>query len=177
MPIIETGTPAAPPPGMGCARPLNCSDVYGELVIDGWSLHTGAWCAWDLSPLFESPLAKGENIDVPQIDGRVPRAWRDDETTVTLPMMFSGAVTMAGLAWDDPAGGLLRNLRDAEGRWVRPIRTGTPTLAATLTVPEPDGTDLVLSAAVQPTGLAWQLLPNGYARAALTLTIPSGRFA
>lgn len=176
MPIIEEGTAAVPVPGI-CARPLDCSEVYGELTIDGWSLHTGAWCAWDLSPLFESPLAKGENIDVPQVNGRVARAWRDDETTVTLPMMFSGAVTNAGLVWDDPAGGLLRNLREAEGRWVRPIRTGTPTLAATLTVPEADGTDLVLSADVQPSRLAWQLLPNGYARAALTVTIPAGRFA
>lgn len=177
MPIIQTGTTPAPPAGMACPNPLDCSIVYGELAINGWSLHNGAWCAWDLSALFESANVKGENVDVPQIDGRVARAGRDDETVYSLPMMFSGAVTHAGLAWDHPPGGLLRNLRDAEGRWVRPIRSGTPSLPATLTVPEPDGYDLVLTAAVQPTRLAWQLLPNSYARAVLTLTVPAGRFA
>ena len=151
-----------------CPVPVDCSDTYGELTIDGWSLHTGAWCAHDLSPLFEGADHRGDNILVETEPGQQPRPLVDDQTDYRLRMMFSGAVDREGNAHTEGAAGLAANRRAFTNRLIRPIREGTATLPATLVEPGP----VTYTANVQPLRLDWTLLPGGYARAVLRLRIP-----
>ena len=158
-----------------CPLPVDCSDTYGELTIDGWSLHTGAWCAHDLSPLFESADHRGENVLVETLPGQQARSLVDDQTDYRLRMMFSGAVDRTGTAHPEGAAGLAANRRAFTNRLIRPIREGTATLPASLVEPDPAG-PVTYTADVQPLRLDWTLLPGGYARAVLRLRIPAGAF-
>jgi hypothetical protein len=160
-----------------CALPLDCSDTYGELVIDGWSLHTRAWCTWNLEALFASAAHRGDNPLIEQYDGRPPRPLVCEQTDHSLPMMISGAVDRTDTAYANHAGGLLANIAALEQHLVEPIRTGTASLSASLFLPDPyDGPDLEWVAEVQPLRIIPTLLPNAYARAVLELRIPSCRF-
>jgi hypothetical protein len=164
-----------PAPDWLCPLPLNCSDTYGELVIDGESLHRGGWCAFDLSSLYDSPEFRGENVLVERLAGRVARPVVTDETDYSLPFMFSGAVDPDGDRYVRPAGGLLANRAAFLAAFVDPVRAGSASLPATLTLPDPhDGDDhLVFVLEVQPLRLVdWQLLPGAYATASLLLRIP-----
>ena len=162
-----------------CAHPLDCSTSYGELTIDGWSLHTGAWCVPDLSPIYESPEFRGDNVLVETEHGRVARPIVTDETDYALRMMFSGAVDRSGTGWTNHAGGVLANRRAFVDHYIAPIRNGTAALPATLVVPDPDTVDgtLTFEFDVQPLRLTWNLLPGGYARAVLRLRVPVPDFA
>lgn len=161
-----------------CARPINCTETYGELSIAGWSLHTGAWCAWDLSPLYSSPEFRLENVLVESDDGRVARPALTDETDYSLNMVFSGAESRLGAAYTHHPGGLLANLRAFEAQLVTPIRTGTASLSAELAVPDPSdaGATITFTFDCQPLRLLWTLLPDAYARAVLELRVPVPEF-
>lgn len=161
-----------------CAQPLSCSTEYGELTIAGWSLHTGAWCAFNLSPLYESPAIRHENVLVETQAGRSARSGLTDETDYSLRMVFSGAETRLGVAYQDHPGGLMANLRALQAQLVTPIRSGTAALAAELAAPDPDdpaGT-ITFEFDCQPLRLTWTLLPNAYARAVLELRVPVPEF-
>jgi len=159
-----------------CALPLDCNDVYGALTIRGWSLHTGAWCAYDLSPVFSSPAFRGENIKVESYPGRQPLVLVDDESEISLQMMFSGAEDRLGVASAASNAGLMTNLRAFREHIIDEVRNGAvATVASTLVVPE-DGGDVTYAADVQPITLDWTLLPGGYARAVLGLRVPGGRW-
>ena len=151
-----------------CPLPIDCTDTYGTLTIDGWSMHTGAWCAHDLSTLYEGAEMRGENVLVESEPGRAARPGLDDETDYSLPMMFSGAVDREGTAHTEGAAGLMLNRQSFRARLIEPIRNGTASLPATLDVPGQGE----LTADVQPIRLDWTLLPGGYARAVLLLRIP-----
>lgn len=155
-----------------CPRPLACSTDYGTLTIDGWSLHTPAWCAWDLSELLSSPAHKGGNVPVERLAGFRARPQLPAETTYSVPLMFSGATDRTGTPHADGSAGLLTNRWALEEHLVTPIRNGTATLAATLTVPGVG----VLTADVQPLRLGFELQPGGYARGVLVLQVPTGGF-
>ena len=158
-----------------CPAPLNCSETYGELVIDAVTLHGPAWCAWDLSPLYDSPEFRDDNILVERLPGRVARPTVIDETDYSLRLMFSGYSNQSGsTVWTDAAGGLLANRRTFVEQYIDPIQTGDADLPATLTVPDgAGGADLVYVFACQPLRLSgFTLLPEGYARAVLELRLP-----
>lgn len=161
-----------------CARPVDCTETYGELTIAGWSLHTGAWCAWDLSPLYSSPEFRLDNVLVETLPGRVARPGLTDETDYSLNLVFSGAVSRTGTPYAHHPGGLLANLRALEAQLVTPIRSGTAALAAELAVPDPDDAEetVVFEFDCQPLRLEWTLLPNAYARAVLELRVPVPEF-
>jgi hypothetical protein len=163
-----------PAPDWFCPVPLDCSDTYGTLAIDGETLHRGAWCAHDLSSLYDSPEFRGGNVLVESEEGRVARPIVTDETDYSLPMMFSGAVDPDDSPYLYVAGGLLANREAFTAAYVTPIRSGTADLPATLSIPDPvDGTPTVWTFDVQPLMLTdWQLLPNAYATATLLLRIP-----
>lgn len=156
-----------------CPRPLDCSQTYGTLTVAGWSLHTPAWCAHDLSPLLASSEVRGPNVPVETQPGQQPRPVVAHETDVSLRMLFSGAVDEAGGAYPNPAGGLDTNRRRFTAALISPIRSGTAALTATLTLPD-DGIagPQVYQFPVQPLRLEWELLPNGYARAVLQTRLP-----
>ena len=163
-----------------CPLPLDCSDTYGRLTINAASLHTPAWCAFDLSSLYDSPEFRGESVLVERLNGRQARPILSDETVYSLPMKFSGATNSAGISYSSPAGGLLANQRAFTSTSITPIRTGTSTLAATLQVPNPADPEGMLSFtfAAQPLRLfGWTLLPNAYARTVLELRVPVPTFA
>lgn len=157
-----------------CPSPLDCSETYGRLTIDDWSLHTGAWCAFDLSTLTDSPAVRGENVLVETLNGRVARSGRPDEAEVDLPVMFSGAVDRTGAPYDVPAGGLLANIVAFVGRFIRPILDDTAALTAVLALPSPTTPETTVDYTfdVQPIRLEKELLPGGYARGVLTVRIP-----
>lgn len=162
-------------PDWFCPLPLNCGDTYGELTIDGLSLHGPAWCAWDLSPLYDSPEFRGDNILVERLDGKVARPVVTDETDYSLRLMFSGYSDQAGVPWGAPAGGVLANRQAFHDTYVAPIRSGTASLPATLEIPDPDDPNATITYLfdVQPLKLSgWTLLPNAYARGVLELRVP-----
>lgn len=162
-------------PDWFCPLPLNCSEVYGRLTIATESLHRGAWCAFNLSPLYDSPEFRGDNVLVETEEGRAARPMLTDETDYSLRMMFSGAVKANGDPWAAPAGGILANRRQFHDWYIDPIRSGTASLAATLAVPDPDDPEELLTYEfdVQPLRLSgWTLLPNAYARATLEIRVP-----
>lgn len=165
-----------PAPDWFCPLPLNCGDVYGSLSIGGETLHGPAWCAHDLSPLYDSPeFRDGPNVLVERLPGRVARPVVTDETDYSLALMFSGYSDQAGTPWTVPEGGLLANRRAFEADFITPIRTGTASLAATLEIPDPSDPMVSLTWVfdVQPLKLSgWTFLPNAYARAVLELRIP-----
>jgi len=159
-----------------CPLPLDCSEVYGELTIDDWSLHGPAWCAHDLSPLYESPELRGENVLVESLAGRIARPMLTDETEYALRMMFSGATDRTGTPYVNAPGGLHANRRAFTERLIDPIRNGTASLAAELVIPDENGDPITLLFDVQPLRLEWRLLPNAYARAVLELRVPVPEF-
>ena len=161
-----------------CPLPLDCSEAYGRLSIDGWTLHNGAWCAWDLGELHDSPATDGTNWYVEDRDGNIPQAVVLAETTYSIPVAFSGAVDRLGVAWANPAGGLFANRRAFEAHYIAPLRNGTASLPAVLQIPDPDtdGAWIDVAVDVQPTRLTWQLHPGGYARGVLTLVVPEQAF-
>ena len=167
-------------PDWWCPLPLNCSETYGELEIDGDSLHGPAWCAHNLSPLYDSPDFRDDNPLVETQPGRVARPTIVDQTDYSLRLMFSGATDQAGTPHDDPAGGLLANRRLFVATFIDPIQSGAAVdLPATLTVPDAaGGADIVFAFACQPLKLSgFTLLEGGYARAVLELRIPVPEFA
>ena len=162
-------------PDWFCPLPLDCSETYGRLSIDEETLHRGAWCAFNLSPLYDSSEFRGDNVLVERLEGRVARPIVTDETDYTLRLMFSGAVKPDGTPWAAPAGGILANRRAFHDTYLDPIRSGTASLPATLEVPDPDDPNevLVYEFDVQPLRLTgWTLLPNAYARANLDIRVP-----
>lgn len=161
-----------------CPLPLRWSDTYGQLTIGGWPLNGPAWCCTDLSPLRDSLDIRLTNVLVPGVAGRVPRSGLDDETDVSLRMVFSGACDQEGVPHADGRGGLLANRRTFEARYVHPIRTGAASLTGVLTDPAPDGGTVTSTSPVQPLGLLdWQTRPGGYAVGVLELRIPRGGFS
>lgn len=92
------------------AEILDCPPCGAELTLAGWSQHTGAWCAVDLSELLSGPETRGDSILVERLDGRVPRDRKLDETEYVLPYVFSGAVDRLGTPYANADEGRASNL-------------------------------------------------------------------
>jgi hypothetical protein len=147
------------------------SDGVGTLTIDGTSLNCPAWGIPDLSALWGLvPPQRGKNVVIPGTPGQLPMPRRDDEAVVTLVMLISGTVDSAGTATADENVGLITNIGLLEAAFVAPTPPAA-TLPATLTVAA-----LSLAADVQVTGFKVAIVTGGFAKAALELTIPAGRF-
>lgn len=83
------------------AGPFACDTCYGELAIDGVSMHTSAWCLPDLSPLWSSFELRGQNRVIPGRRGRKPYPRRVDETRLSLPMLVTGYCDAAGTPYSE----------------------------------------------------------------------------
>ena len=162
-----------------CPLPLNCSETYGELTIDGVSLHGPAWCAHDLSPLYDSPDFRDDNPLVETQPGRVARPTIVDQTDYSLRLMFSGATEPDGTPHANPAGGLLANRLLFVETFIDPIQSGAEdSLTSELEFPLPSGVIATYQFESQPLKLSgFTLLEGGYARAVLELRIPVPEFA
>lgn len=157
-----------------CPQPLNCTETYGTLTVAGVPLQGPAWCAFDLSPLYDSPDFREDNPLVETQPGRVARPTIADQTDYSLRVMFSGATDQDGNPWNDPAGGLLYNRLLFIETFIKPIQTGvTSSLTSELDFPLPSGSIATYQFESQPLKLdGYTLLPGAYARAVLEFRIP-----
>lgn len=158
-----------------CPLPLDCSTAYGELTIDGWTLHGPAWCVTSLSDLRNSPSIRLDNIEVEDQPGTIAKSGLDDAEDYSLPIVFSGAVDRTGTEYANPAGGLFANRQALHDRLIAPIRNGTADLPAVLDLPDPDDSEATIGYVgdVQPIMLRnWQERPGGYAVAILVVRVP-----
>ena len=158
-----------------CPLPLACSTAYGELTVDGWSLHGPAWCVTNLSDLRNSPSIRLENVEIEDQPGAIPKPGLDDVEDYSFPIVFSGAVDRTGTPYANPAGGLFANRDALHARLVAPIRSGTSDLPAMLELPDPDDVNGTITylGDVQPLQLRnWQERPGGYAVATLVVRVP-----
>lgn len=142
---------------------LDCPPCGAELTLAGWSMHTGAWCAVDLSGLLSGLEVRGEGVLVERQDGQVPKRRRFDSTDYSLPMVFSGAVDRDGDPHTDADEGLAVNRRAFRGQVVT-----AQVIEAQLAYP--DGYVEVADAIA--TRLEWEVKPGALALATLQLTIP-----
>lgn len=156
---------------LNCPLPLDCSESYGTLVIATVPLQGPAWCAPDLSPLLESPAFRGENPTIERLAGRSARPIIDDETEYSIRLVFSGATDQAGVPHASGPAGLLENRRVFEDTYIRPIREGSATLAAELTVPD-GGEGDTYEFGIQPLRLTFELQPRSYALGVLRVRVP-----
>lgn len=152
------------------ASALTCRTTFGELVISGWTMHAGSWCALDLSELLEPADVRGESVLVPRLHGRSPRPLKRDEREASVPFLFSGAVDRDGVEYEDHFSGLDTNRREFVDQVVAPLETGDGTRPLTVTLP--DAT--VLEADATVLGLSWEHVPLAYARAVLSVRLPDG---
>lgn len=89
----------------GAAGPLNCEPCFGELTINGVSMHTSAWCLTDLSDLWGSYELRGSNKVIPGVRGRRAYKRRVDETRYSLPMLITGYCDADGTPYGLTGGG------------------------------------------------------------------------
>lgn len=142
---------------------LDCPPCGAELTLAGWSQHTGAWCAVDLSELLSGPETRGSSVLVERQAGRVPRARLFDETEYALPYVFSGAVDRTGTAYSAADEGRAANLLAFRAQVV----TGQVIAGS---MEWDDGT--VQSGSCIAERMEVELQPGGLALASLRLVIP-----
>ena len=149
---------------------LECPPCGAELELAGWSQHTGAWCVVDLSELLSGYDTRGDSVLVETRPGREGRDRLFDETTYSLPYVFSGAVDRHGDphldANDDPLtveAGRSRNLLAFREQVVT-----AKLIDGQLT--HEDGTTYAGGCIAEH--LRWEVKPGGLALATLRLVIP-----
>ena len=154
-----------------CATPLIPDIRYGELSVDGNSLHKPWWNITDLSELFSSGSSRGSNPLVETLAGRPAAPILEDQIECSFPLVFSGALDPNGDPYTNPFEGLHRNRHLLHAAIIEPFSTGTAaTLDATLSLP---GLATPLPFQIQTIEFfGWTFLPKGLARTVLRAIIP-----
>ena len=143
---------------------LDCPPCGATLELAGWSQHTGAWCAVDLSALLSGADTRGDSVLVERLDGQVGRDRLFDETTYSLPYVFSGAVDRLGDPYGDADEGRAANLLAFRGQVVT-----AKLIDGELTYDD----DTVFAGECIAEHLAVEVKPGGLALASLRLVIPT----
>lgn len=144
----------------------------GRLTIDGVVMHCPAFAVVDVTPLWESPKQRGEDLLIPGRPGQLPNVRRVDATPVTLRMVIDGRVQRSGAVWTcGEREGLRRNVLWLRQHIADPTNTGDGTRALTLTTPDQSST-LTGSATIE--GLRVGTKAGPIWRATLELTLPTG---
>ncbi len=149
----------------------------GTLTINSVSLHTPAWCALDLRPLYAPTTYRTGNVIIPGAHGRRPYAYWIDEATHDVQMFVTGLVDISGNPNANPYIGYETNIKYLKDHLLIPPTAPTATFSATITIPS-GGTSY--TAAVQVVGFDYQqfdLNARFFQKAVLTVKIPAGRFA
>lgn len=163
---------------------LHCPDCMGTAVITAGatnggstSLHTEAWCAYDLSTLWATPGRREGNLVRPRFPGRRPKTPVDDQREDTIPMVFGGTHSRAGdpytQAGRESGAGLEANLD-----WFTDNVVAIPTSGAsgggtrTLTLTKPSGE--IVSGPVQVGPMQVGFGPGRLAFVTLRLVLPDG---
>jgi len=158
-------------PGSAEFAELTCAECGGILKVDTVSWHTGAWCLTDISPLLDSGLVRGGDLDVPFADGSTPLRRRPTSTPVRLTVWFGGLEDENGNAHANPKAGLFVNMERFETLFVDPPGTTAGTRTAELTLD--NGT--VLSGPFHVERMVPQLRPGTLAQAIVFCSVPSGK--
>lgn len=152
--------------------------VYGTLTINSVSMHTAAWVVNDVRPLYLPNAYRFGSVIIPGASGRRPYPYRVDEAVHVLPMWITGVYDRTGAAHSNKYTGLQTNLEYLRANILTPPAAPTATLSASLLMPDAS----TRTADVQVLGVetrgtrASQEHPEIFL-AALTLVVPSGRFA
>ena len=86
------------------------TQIDGSLTINGVLMHNAAFAVVDVTPLWDGPSWRGEDLLVPGVQGRRPRPRRRDYTEKSLRMVIDGQFTPAGDTHGSERGGLRSNL-------------------------------------------------------------------
>lgn len=149
---------------------IDCDLSFGWLTIDGHSLHTPAWCAYDLSPLWGTPEVRGGNRLLPGATGVLPYRKRATETRLSLPFVVYGAFDADGTPNEDPFAGLEANLAFLYTYVILPTNTGDGTRE--LVWHRPSGSST--TADVHVVGYRPSVKPGGIALGTLEIADPTG---
>lgn len=155
----------------------------GRLTIDGVSMHTPAWRASNLTPLWRGIAVRGTDRIIPGIPGVLPYRRRLTVRTHSIPLFICGDHDRDGNLLIDPWVGLEENLDFLHDYVVDPPNAGDGTRAASIV--KPSGVvvtadihvlDLVLGDVLEGTDASTGATGVGQ-RATLEVSIPAGRFA
>lgn len=96
---------------MSCTR-LNvaASMADGVLTVGGISMHTPGWIAVDVTPLWDGPDVRGDDLLIPGLPGLLPMPRRFTGTSYTIPLLIDGAVTSSGTPHANIRNGIALNL-------------------------------------------------------------------
>lgn len=144
---------------------------YGQLSIDGVSMHRLAWQIPDLSDLWKSPEIRGGDRLLPGVVGVKPYRRRKTVTRYSLPLLVNGHWDRFDVEVADPDGQLAVNMRYLLDVVALPTNVGDGTRPATVTWPDGEETTADVHVLGIPAG---QLLPNAVLRTTLELSVPGG---
>lgn len=158
------------------AGPLNCETCYGTLTIDEVSMHTPAWCLFDLSALWSTPEYRGSNRVIPGRQGRKPYKRRIDETRYSLPLLVTGYCDENGTPYEpmglDWAWGLEANVAFLQDKVaLPPADVADSTRLATFNLPSGN----VRRSLIQVLGIRGGLRVGGVMQATLEILDTEGK--
>lgn len=143
------------------------------LEINGVPLATAAWRITDLSPLFDAPVVRGDDLLIPYLDGRKPKRRRVDARRMAFPLVIFGDYDSDGNATGDARVGLAANVDFLVGNLGFAIGAGDGTVPAVWH--RRDGS--TRTADVHVIGpLEVAALGPTAVRGVLDLNVPAGRF-
>jgi hypothetical protein len=148
-----------------------CTTADGTLTIGGILMHNPAFAVMDVTPLWEPPPHRGENLLIPGRSGKIPLVRVEDEGIYNLPMVIDGTTDVSGNFWENDREGLYKNM-DYLYTYIASPAGGGGTRYCVLSSPSPSdpaprtGYAHVTMQVGEKVGTIW--------RAVLTLTIPNG---
>lgn len=135
------------------------------------TLRCASWWLLDLSPLMGFPDLRGTNAVIPGVAGQHPLPRRIDQGVYTLPLSVTGECNASGGLYADVEIGLRTNLDFLWANVGKPPVTSSSSRVAKLVYPNGS----VVLSNVQCRLIIGARTPEEY-RAALELTVPTGRF-
>lgn len=145
----------------------------GYLTINSVPLATPAWRITDLTPLFDAPKQRGDDLVIPGAAGVLARPRRNTATRIAFVIEVFGELDSDGVAHANPALGLITNIDYLYTNVVAPPGTATGTRAAEWTLPGGE----TRNADVHVLGLTFLRRSPTWARGRLDVNVPAGRFA
>ena len=157
---------------------LNCSTCFGSLTVNSVLLNGPAWCAYDLTVLFDEADLRGSDRLIPSLAGVVANRRRRTVTRKDIPLAITGLYDRLGVRQADRAMSLIANIEYLKDNLGFASTSGGGTVTASWL--RSDGT--TRTASVHVLSLRHALLaPNAtraiyVSNAVLSLSLPAGRF-
>lgn len=107
----------------------------GVLTIDGLLMHRPAFAVVDVTPLWEGPEQRGDDLTIPGRPGALANPRRADKSKRQLRMLIDGRYDVAGTEVGDPIANLYVVRTYLRTHVSDPTNLGDGTRALVLTVP------------------------------------------